>query len=181
MMIKQLKLYIEQNKNVVIGIDGPSGSGKSTLAADLEKNYEITVFHVDDYFLPQSRKTIKRLSEPGGNFDYERMELEIFHHLNDIEITSNKYDCKTDKLELRNPVKRKNIILIEGVYSLHPRFKQYYNFTVFLDVNRNVQLERILKRSNKEMFNRFVHDFIPLEELYFNGTQLRTSVDLLIK
>lgn len=181
MKIKQLEQYIQENSNIVIGIDGPSGSGKSTLAEYLEKKYDVTVFHVDDYFLPASKKTAGRLSEPGGNFDYDRMEKEIFHHINDLEITSNKYNCKTGLFEERNPVKRNSVIVIEGVYSLHPKFKPYYDFTVFLDIDRDLQHDRILKRSNNEMLQRFIKEFIPLEDLYFNDTELREKVDLFIK
>ena len=181
MQNKKLEEYIVNNNRVVIGIDGPSGSGKSYLADYLEEKYDITVFHVDDYFLPQNQKTELRLLEPGGNFDYERMNNEIFLHLNDNEITSNKYNCKTGKLECREAVRRKNIVLIEGVYSLHPKFKHYYDFTVFMDIDRNKQLERILSRSNETMLKRFIDEFIPLEDLYFSSTNLKDSVNLLVK
>lgn len=181
MIIDKLKAYIEENEHVVIGIDGPSGSGKSSLASYLEKKYDVTLFHVDDYFLPAARKTTERLKEPGGNFDHERMQKEIFDHIKDFEITSNKFNCKTGDFETRNPVKRKSIVIIEGVYALYPRFSKYYNYTVFLNIDRGIQLERILERSNDYMLQRFIHEFIPLEDLYFKHFDIQEQVDLFVK
>lgn len=181
MIIEQLENYIEKNEHVVIGIDGPSGSGKSTLASYLEKKYDVTLFHIDDYFLPEARKTSKRLKEPGGNFDYERIQKEIFDHIDDIEITSNKFNCKTGNLETRNPIRKKSIVVIEGVYSLHPKLRQYYDYTVFLNIERSTQLERILKRSTKAMLQRFIHEFIPLEDQYFDFFKIQEHVNLFVK
>ncbi len=181
MNTKILEDFIANHKKCIIGIDGPSGAGKSTLAKFLREKYDVTVVHVDDYFLPQERKTTARLAEPGGNFDYERMEKEIFHHINDLEITSNKFNCKTGLLEKRKSIQRKDIVVVEGVYCLHPKFRPYYDFTVFMDIDRESQLKRILDRSNEGMLKRFIDEFIPLEYLYFDSINLRKSVDLTIK
>lgn len=182
-MIKQLEKYINEHKNdnIVIGIDGPSGAGKTSLVEELEKQFDITVFHVDDYFLPADRKSPNRLREPGGNFDYERMEKEVFHHINDDFIQSNKYNCKTACYEMKTALERKRIVVVEGVYALHPKFIPYYNYTVFLDIDRPLQLKRILSRSNNTMLERFKNEFIPLEDLYFDSLSVRNRVNLLVK
>lgn len=180
MNIKALEDFIKNSDQVVIGIDGPAGAGKTMLSEYLLTNYDVTLFHVDDYFLPEIRKTKQRLREPGGNFDYERMEKEIFHHINDSEIISNAFNCKTGELEYRDPIKRHPIVVVEGVYALHPRFIPFYDFTVFVDVDEKTQQERILRRNGKTMFKRFIDEFIPLENMYFDAFKLRKNVDLLI-
>ena len=137
--MEKLIEYIKNNNNKVIGIDGPSGAGKSTISSHLEKNYDVLVFHTDDYFLSAERKTKERLEEPGGNLDYERMEKEIFSNLDNDYILSNKFNCQTNVLEQGLRVKKKTIVVIEGVYALHPRFREYYDYTVFLDCDRELQ------------------------------------------
>ena len=179
--MEKLIKYIENNSQKVIGLDGPSGSGKSSLARFLEENYNVLVFHTDDYFLPEERKTESRLSEPGGNLDYERMEKEIFEHLAEDKIISNKYNCMSNKLEKRNTFITKSIILIEGVYSLHPRFRNYYDYSVFLNIDRKEQLNRILRRNGDVMLDRFKNEWIPLEDRYFSEFDLKNNVDLYIK
>lgn len=179
--MNQLEEYIINNQNKVIALDGPSGSGKSTFAAYLEEHYDVLVFHTDDYFLPKERKTLARLNEPGGNLDYERMEDEIFRHLKEKEITSYAFNCQTEKLEVRPPFKRKSIILIEGVYSMHPNFQKYYDLCVFCNIDRETQLNRILKRSNAFMLNRFKTEWIPLEDKYFEEYSISMKAGYIIE
>ena len=66
----------------LVAIDGPCGGGKSTLADDLLFNYPGTqIFHMDDFFLQPAMRNEKRLSQPGGNIDYERFLSEILQPL----------------------------------------------------------------------------------------------------
>jgi len=179
-MIEIIEKYIQQNKQKVIAIDGPSGAGKSTLAKRLEEMFDVLVIHTDDYFLHPLKKTESRLDEPGGNIDYERLNKEVFSNLNEEYITSNFFNCQTNKLEDRDPIKNRSIIIVEGVYSLHPRFEKYYDYKVFLDIDRTTQLERILARSSEKLLTRFIVEWIPLEDKYFKEFDLRNSVDLYI-
>ena len=179
--MKELIEYIKNNSDKVIGIDGPSGAGKSTISKHLKEHYDCLVFHTDDYFLPRERKTEKRLLEPGGNLDYERMEKEIFEHLQDPFIPSNNFNCQTNQLEEREAFKKKSIIVIEGVYSLHPRFQKYYDLKVYVDIDRDTQLKRILERSGEKMLLKFKEEWIPLEDKYFKVLNIKDSVNLFIK
>lgn len=173
--------YITSGKHKVIGLDGPSGAGKSTLAKMLSEKYDVTVFHTDDYFLSQEQKTPERLSLPGGNLDVERLEDEIMKNLDQERITSNRFNCKEDILQLRAPVKKKSIVLVEGVYSLHPSLLKYYDLTVFIDIDRETQLKRIEERSGSFMLERFIKEWIPLEDKYFSYFDLRNNVNLCIQ
>lgn len=181
MNVKLIEKFIEENKKLVIAIDGPSGSGKSTLSSLLEEKYNVLVFHTDDYFLHPSRKTNERLNEPGGNLDYERMQNEIFENLENETIISNHFNCMTNELEYRQAFIRKNIILIEGVYSMHPKFIEYYDLKIFLNVSRETQHKRILQRSNDFMLSRFIKEWIPLEDLYFDTFQIKKLADIVIE
>lgn len=181
MNIEKLEAFIENNKNVVIGIEGPSGAGKSTLAHHLQEKYDVLVFHTDDYFLNSTQRSKKRLDTPGGNIDYERMEKEIFLNLDNTQIISHRYNCITNELELRKPFTKKSVILIEGVYSLHPIFQDYYDYKVFVEIDRITQLQRILTRSGELMLNRFIKEWIPLEDKYFSKYSIRNIVDITLK
>lgn len=179
--MNQLEMYIKNNTNKVIALDGPSGSGKSTFSKYLEEHYDVLVFHTDDYFLPKKRKTESRLNEPGGNLDYERMEEEIFKQLKENNITSHYFNCQTEKMEYREPVKRKSIILIEGVYSMHPNFQKYYDIMVYSYVDRETQLDRILRRSNAFVLERFKTEWIPLEDKYFEEFTIPMKASYIIE
>jgi uridine kinase len=179
-MFAKLEEYIKNNSNKVIAIDGPSGAGKSSLARKLAADYDVLIIHTDDYFLHPQRKTTLRLNETGGNLDYERLEKELFSCLNNKFIQSNYFNCQTNELEFRMPIKRKSIIIVEGVYSLHPLFVKYYDYKVFIDVDRISQLQRILARSGEKLYKKFVKEWIPLEDKYFAENELKYNVDLYI-
>lgn len=180
-LIKELEKKLTINPYLVVGIDGRAASGKTTISKYLKEYFDATIIHVDDYFLPSIRKTEKRLKQPGGNFDYERMEKEIFHHINDEYFHTNHFNCTTQELRVKEPTKRKNLVIIEGVYSLHPRFQPYYDYKVFIDIDKELQYDRILQRSNQNMLIRFQNEFLPLEELYFTSCKIKDTVDLLLK
>ena len=67
----------------VIAIDGRSGAGKTTLSQILSERLGASVVHMDDFFLPLSLRSDKRLSEAGGNVHYERFIEEVLPHIND--------------------------------------------------------------------------------------------------
>lgn len=181
MKFEELYKYIRKHETIIIGIDGPSGSGKSTLAKKIEDEFDCIIFHTDDYFLHPDRKTEQRLAEPGGYLDYERMEQEIFYNLHKPHIQSNHFNCMTNQLETRSPQVNKKIIIVEGVYSMHPKFINYYDFKVFLSIDRETQKSRILARSNEFMLNRFITEWIPLEDKYFSFYNVKNLVDMIIE
>ena len=151
-----------------------SGSGKSSLAAELHEAFpESNLFHMDDYFLRPSQRTQERLSEVGGNVDYERFFEEIICHLKDkAGLTFQRYDCCSLTLCEKIHVPWKPLVIIEGSYSHHPYFGDAYDLRVFLEVSPQEQRERILKRNGAEMLKRFESEWIPKENAYFKKFEI---------
>jgi uridine kinase len=168
---------IQDSESAVVALDGPSGAGKSTLARHWETQYGWTVFHTDDYFLPEAAKTEARMQEAGGNLDRERMLREIFSQLSEDVIAYQSFDCQAQRLVPRVPQPRTNVIVIEGVYAMHPAFLPYYDDTVFLDVSKETQEQR-LKERNPRLWPRFQAEWIPLEDHYFKTFDIRKKADL---
>lgn len=163
-----------------IAVDGGAGSGKSTLAAQIAAHFDCNVIHMDDFFLPPERKTAARLSEPGGNVDYERFRLEVTEHmLSGKPYIYRKYDCKTGEL---SPVEvlPKPLTVAEGVYSLHPLLREVFDLKIFLRVSPGEQRRRILERGDAEMLRRFEAEWIPLENAYFDQLGIEDICDLVI-
>jgi uridine kinase len=75
----------------------------------------------------------------------------------------------------------KNLIVIEGVYSMHPDFGKYYDLAVFLDISPIIQKERILNRNSSLFAKRFFEEWIPLENEYFTKTNIKKRCDLIIE
>lgn len=164
----------------VVAIDGMSGSGKSTLGQLLQQNYpESNLFHMDDYFLQPHQRTTERLTEPGGNVDYERFKEEIILHLSDTRgLNYHVYDCSTQKLGPKMYVPWKPLVIIEGTYSQHPYFGDAYDLRLFCSVSKEEQRNRILNRNGAEMLKRFENEWIPKETLYFERFELKDRADV---
>ena len=74
----------------------------------------------------------------------------------------------------------KKLTIIEGAYSMHMAFGEYYDLSVFLDVDPECQRKRILVRNSPELANRFFNEWIPLENRYFSGTDIKERADQIL-
>ena len=171
----------DEKKRIVIAVDGGSASGKTTLSRLLEELYCCTVFHTDDFFLQPFQRTEERLAETGGNIDRERFISEVLEPLaagKDVSYIS--FDCSAMSLEKGRLICPERLVIIEGAYSMHPAFGQYWDLSVFLDVSENAQRERIMKRNSAQFAKRFFGEWIPMENRYFRDTDIRRRCDMII-
>lgn len=170
-----------KNGRVILAIDGCSASGKSTLATLLCELYSTTVFHMDDFFLPPNMRTQKRLSEVGGNVDRERFENEVLIPLKcGKTINYRPFNCKTNDFKEPTEIIPKNLVIIEGAYSMHPDLRCYYDISLFLEIDKETQRSRILKR-NIDTWGAFFEKWIPLENSYFEKMDIKSKCDFLIE
>lgn len=176
-LFKEIENKLKSNKKIIIAIDGPCASGKSTFAKKLVEKYNGSLFHMDDFFLPEVLKTEERLNEIGGNVYYERFKSEIIDKLNDLEISYQPFNCKTQELDNRINEVLNNLIIIEGSYSLHKTLRDSYDIKIMLEVDYEEQLKRLKKRTSEALYKRFVNEWIPLESKYFLGENLEDIVD----
>ena len=170
-----------QNGRVILAVEGGSASGKTTLSKMLEDLYDCTVFHMDDYFLRPEQRTPERFKEIGGNVDRERFLEEILIPLKEKQpITYRPFDCTTFSLCPPITVTPKKLVVIEGAYSMHKDLESFYDLSVFLNVSPELQKNRIEKRNSLPLAKRFFNEWIPLEKVYFEKTDVKNRCDLTI-
>ena len=169
-------------ESIIIAIDGGSASGKTTLAKILSEKYDCNVFHIDDFFLRPKQRTPERFAEIGGNFDRERFQGEVLQSLiNNENVTYRRFNCSTQTLEAPITVFPKKITVVEGAYSMHPSLGSYYDIAVLLDIEPEYQRERILIRNSKDLAKRFFDEWIPLENRYFEATDIKNRADMIFR
>lgn len=188
-LTKQLHCLWQAKDSLVLAIDGKCGSGKSTLADYLSAIYDTSVIHMDDFYLPFSLRTPKRLAEPGGNVHYERFQEEVYQPLlnefsSSAVCTASKvmisgattdsplfsygvFSCATGTIQSTRSVFRRPLIIVEGSYSMRPQFRALYDLSIFLDVAPQEQLKRLRNRVGSEALSAFQEKWIPLENQYF--------------
>jgi uridine kinase len=167
-------------RRVIVGIDGRAGSGKSTLATRLGEIYHCDVIRMDDFFLQPFQRTPERLAEPGGNVDRERFFHQVLTPLRVGQPFSYRpYDCHTEQFGDPVHLHPGPVSIVEGSYALHPLLADAYQLKVFLTLDPVQQIAR-LKARNLKLLNRFVTEWIPLEEKYFEYYHIPDSADLVL-
>lgn len=168
--------------HIVINIDGNSASGKTSLSNELAKLLNAEIVHCDDFFLPPELRSEERLNEVGGNIHYERLKSEVIDNLRKPKVVSYKaFDCKSGTYKENRFLMNKKFVIIEGAYSSHPYFKNYSDFKIFLTCDSETQKERILNRNGEKMLERFLNEWIPKEDKYFEKFKTEESSDLVIR
>ena len=173
---------LSEKESVVIAIDGNCTSGKSTLADQLQTVYDCNLFHIDFFFLQPHQRTEERLSQPGGNVDYERFRQEVLEPLAaDENFSYRPFDCKIQQLSDPLHIQKKQLNVVEGVYCMHPTLSDVYDLSVFLKIDEEAQLARLSKRNNPQLQKRFIEEWIPLESLYFENMKVEERCNLVFE
>ena len=181
-VVERIRELLAQRDRVVVTIDGPCASGKTTLAKRLAEQFDCNLIHMDDFFLRPEQRTPERLAEPGGNFDRERFWDEVMNPIVRYDdITYRPYLCGEGKLGDPVFLPFKQLFIIEGSYSQHPFLgKTTVNLRVFVDISQEKQLERLESR-DPEKLNRFLSEWIPMEQKYFKTFRIREQADICLE
>ena len=179
---ERIQALLAERDRVVVTIDGPCASGKTTLASRLAEQFDCNLIHMDDFFLRPEQRTPERLAEPGGNFDRERFWEEIMNPIVRYDdITFRPYLCGEGKLGDPVFLPFKQLFVIEGSYSQHPFVgKTTVNLRIFLDISPEKQKARLLLRCPEKM-ERFLSEWIPMEQAYFETFQIRERADICLE
>ena len=86
------------------------------------------------------------------------------------------FDCSKQEYYTKEIVLKDKVIL-EGVYSASIYFRELIDKIAYLYVDKETQLKRINNRSLKE---KFINEWIPLEEKYFKHILIEEIVDIII-
>ncbi|MBQ5824373.1 MAG: hypothetical protein IIW48_06145 [Clostridia bacterium] len=165
---QRVAALLEQGR-AVVAIDGNCASGKTTLADEIQRAFGGTVIRADSFFLPFDMRSEERLSEPGGNFHYERFASEVIANIkSSAPFTYGVFDCSRGRVTHSISVDEPRLVIIEGSYCMHPKLEAYYDLRIFCRTDERTQLERIKKRNGEEALAAFKQKWIPLENAYFD-------------
>lgn len=179
---KPAQIAIEQlldtldNKTIIIAIDGKCASGKTSLGYYLQSVFDCNLYHMDDFFLREEQRSSERLLEVGGNVDYERFQKEVLVPISlGKDVMYRKYNCAKKCMEDTQIIEAKKLNIIEGSYSLHPIFEDIYTLKIFVDIDDVTQKENIRKRNGDDGLVRFVNEWIPKENAYFDKYSVKDN------
>lgn len=173
---------LAEKERVIVAIDGNSGAGKSTLAQLIAGIYDdMTLVHMDDFFLQLHQRTPERFETPGGNVDHERFDAEVLAPMRRGEAFCYRpLDCARMAIGEGRTIAPGRLCVVEGSYSMHPSLERAYDLKLVLRISPAEQEKRILKRNGPQMLGRFMREWIPMENLYFDATRIEERGDLLL-
>ncbi|MCD7827494.1 MAG: uridine kinase [Clostridiales bacterium] len=178
-VVSCIKINSRSKNPLIVAIDGKCCSGKTAFARQLGNVLDCNVIHTDDFFLRAEQRTPERYKEPGGNIDYERFLSEVLIPLTEQRSFSYRpYSCKLQDFSDPVQVEPRDITIIEGAYSCHPKFSKYIDLKIFMSIDEQEQQKRILSRNGREELELFLEKWIPLEEEYFKAFNIAKKSDL---
>lgn len=199
---KEIEKLLSEKDHVIVAIDGRCAAGKTTFAHALQQELACNVVQMDDFFLRPEQRTPERLQIPGENVDHERFLEEVLLPYKAAMIQSvlevqppsgqeqekqsaifsyRPYDCHTQQLKEPVFIVPDKVLVVEGAYSCHKSLYGYYDLHIFMDVESEVQMQRIAARNGAEQAKRFLEMWIPLEERYLAAFDVEERCELRLK
>lgn len=170
-----------EKRPFLVAIEGGSASGKSTLGEALAKALNANLVHMDDFFLPPELRTPERFAQPGGNVHWERVLAEVLQPLSAGKpLEYGVFNCSVMAVDRICREETKEIVIVEGAYSLHPQLRDFYDLKVFITVDEATQKQRILTRNGEKMLQRFLKEWIPLEKAYFEACGVKDCCHIIL-
>jgi uridine kinase len=149
--LSKIYTYLKSGKVFAIAIDGKCGAGKSTLAEDIKKylkanSFEISIIHLDSFIRPKKFRSY--YSSP-KDYDFERVLNEVLIPLkNGKRALFDLYDWSSDSFKKQDIINPPTVLIIEGVNSCDKSLKDYMDFMIFVNLDKETRKQRVLKRGD---------------------------------
>ena len=140
----------------------------------------ITLSSFDQTRREVARMTLERLIGD-GRIHPARIEETVEKCRHELELQM-KREGERAVMELGSPVELPpaRLTIVEGAYSLHPYFGQYYDLAVFVTADLETRLNRIAARPGHNNVEMFRKRWIPMEERYLAAFEVEQRADLCI-
>jgi len=172
---------LAEGERVILALEGGAASGKTTLAAELAALYQAPVIHMDEFFLLPDMRNPERFAQPGGNIHSERFQAQAADPIRKNQPFSYEiFDCSAGAMAGKKQIGHEKLIIVEGVYSLHPLYRDIYTLRFFLKTDAETQDARLRARG-EWLYERFQQAWLPMERAYFQAFQPEKCCDLILE
>jgi uridine kinase len=151
-VFEKINLLRKGNKNILLAIDGRSGSGKTTISNKIKEKFN----------------NVKIISL--DDYDLYKGEESVERFLNKRLIP------------LSNSKQENMIYIVEGVFSLSNLLIKYYDFSVWVECDKDVGYQRGLERdialNNIDNSKKWEQYWLPLEQKYIDSQKPHKLADI---
>ena len=185
---EQLLITLEnlerKHSTLLVAVDGCGGSGKSTMAIALAKlSSDVTVIHMDDFYLPSNQRTSGTAIENpvGDDFDWLRLKAQVLEQLaNNKKSKYQIYNWPSDILVEWSIVPPGGIVIVEGVYSTRRELADFYDYKIYVDCSREFRLERGIQRDGELARDMWENNWMVAEDKYIKEHNPSEHAELVI-
>ena len=156
-------------------IDGPGGSGKSTLARQMAKDLGAEIVSMDSFLLPEDKY---RISVIAKNYDLDRFSEEVTYPLLAGEPVRYRVADALNKRMNWVEIPIEKPIIVDGIYSLAVRFRDGYDFSLFVDADKETLLRRGVNKVSGAA--SWLDKWLEGEETYLEAQAPMTAATLIL-
>jgi uridine kinase len=162
----------------IVAIDGPDAAGKTTLADAVAAALPGSVVRasVDGFHNPSRvRRRAGELSAEGyysDAFDLTSLAQQLLDPFSSgaKRVRTQVFDVASDRPSETAPVvvPTDAVLVVDGVFLLRPRLRDWWTLSVYLQVAPQVSFERGLARDggSPELRRRYLERYLPAQEMY---------------
>ena len=159
----------------IIAIDGPAGAGKTTLAthlsAALSLKYKCAVIHMDQLY--------NGWSTPFDEHFTQALIQIVSAHKKAEVIPLAKYNWHRAAYDERQFLPPTQLLILEGVASTHSLIRDEITASLWIDIEPQIGLDRVLARDGKEISDQ-MNIWLVLQAQHFaaNDSQMKADFAL---
>lgn len=195
-------LKIKRSKPLIIAIDGIDGSGKTHFAQNLQKHLKaqkqnIILIHIDDFHNAKKIRYQKGPDSPKGfyrdSYNYTELKkvlLDPFKYNTKNTFKTKILDVDTDQTINQTELKIPHdcILIVEGIFLHRKELSNYWDYSIFLDINFDTALSRNISRSKdinrigtkNKIIKRYKARYIPGQQIYFKEENPQQKANIVI-
>lgn len=179
---------------VILGINGIDTSGKTLFSEELAqflscRGYSPVILHLDDFHQPKSIR-YKDMSPSGYinySFDLDKLcdvltaakERQTGREFTLLDLDTDNYS-KT----LRLTISDNTIIIVEGVLLYRPPADSFFDYRIYLDIDKDALFHRAKLRDvpkyGEEFLKKYTSRYIPAHEIYEKAFHPKEKCNLII-
>jgi uridine kinase len=183
-LVSRIAQLADDQRLVLVGVDGQGGAGKSLWASALAealRPHVVATVRMDDFFLPSAQRPQEEPRPIGGEFDWPRLRDEVLIPLRSgISARFERYDWTLDALAETHEVAPEGVVIVEGVYVIRRELAELYDLRVWVDCPRDVRLSRGLERDGQEARSLWEQDWMPAEDRYVREHRPEQRADVVV-
>lgn len=201
-MTSEILAIRQSNKgqHLLVGIDGVDGAGKTTFAGKLLEALNLKVdskctqlVSIDDFHNVREVRHKQGKESPLGffedSFDYESLKDRVLIPIRDsngalVSIIPGSHDLNSDLLITPEALQLEpsSVVIIEGIFLHRDEIRDFFDFTVFLEVPFSESVRRMANRdgSNPDSSHPSVCRYVEGQRIYFERCSPRSRASVLI-